>query len=70
MDMAGAPYSKRQFFKILDANGYVFIRKKGSHMIYKNDAKDMIVVPFCSGEYNPLHIQYAIKRHSLKTNIF
>ena len=60
-EMAGVPYSKRQFLQILKANGYEFVRKRESHEIYKNSAKDMIVFPAHSGEYNPLHIQYEIK---------
>ena len=36
--------TSREFKKLLRKNGYVYVRSKGSHDIYKND-KNTVAVP-------------------------
>ena len=35
----------KELIRFLESNGYIFIRQSGSHAIYKNLNKKMIVVP-------------------------
>ena len=38
----------RELIKLLNKNGYVFVRQSGSHAIYKKPSKKIIVVPIHS----------------------
>ncbi len=35
----------KELIKLLEQNGFIFVRQSGSHAIYKDTTKKMVVVP-------------------------
>ena len=56
-------YSKREWVRLLEDNGYKLDRMNGTHRIYKNDEGDTIIYP---KSFNPMIIRRTIKEHKLK----
>lgn len=54
-------YSKREFTRLLNTNGYEFIRCNGSHFIYKRE-NETITVP---KNLNQMICRRLIKEHCL-----
>lgn len=62
----------KKLIKILEQNGYILFRQKGSHHIFKNEENIMVVVPI-HGKNNPLKIGTflkIIKQSGLSKEIF
>ncbi len=50
------PLTAKQVIKILEDNGYIFSRQKGSHCIYKDPSSGIIVPIPLHGGNKPIHI--------------
>ncbi len=48
------PITAKKFIKILEENGFILSRQKGSHQIYKN--REVAVTVPIHGKNKPIHI--------------
>ena len=55
-------YTYRSFIKILKNNGYVLVRKRGDHFIYKNKDGNIISINL---KLNPMVARRLIKENEL-----
>jgi predicted RNA binding protein YcfA (HicA-like mRNA interferase family) len=58
-------FTKREFIKIIEKNGYYYSRNNGSHSIYKNDVGNHISIP---KSMNICIIRRLIKENNLIVN--
>ena len=50
------PIIAKKLIKILENNGFILSRQKGSHLIYKNIESNIIVPVPLHGKNNPIYI--------------
>ena len=50
------PLSAKKLIKVLEKNGFILSRQKGSHMIFKNSATGIIVPVHLHGKNKPIFI--------------
>jgi predicted RNA binding protein YcfA (HicA-like mRNA interferase family) len=50
------PLTARKLINILQANGFVQTRQKGSHLIFRNDSSGIMVPVPLHGMSKPIHI--------------
>ena len=50
------PLSAKKLIKVLEKNGFILSRQKGSHMIFKNSATGIIVPVPLHGKNKPIFI--------------
>lgn len=55
-------YNVREFKRILKLNGFLYIRSKGSHFVYKKDGKEIVV----NKDLNKMVAQRLIKQFALE----
>lgn len=61
-------YTERNFIKLLNRNGYKFLRNaRGDHVIYFNKDKNDYITFTAGREPNMCVCQRLIKEHNLKT---
>ena len=56
-------YNRREFQKILKKNGWTVHHQTGSHVIYKNEKGEHLVISMC--KCNRMITQRLIKEHNL-----
>ena len=59
----------RELVRILEKDGYVFVRQSGSHAIYKKAGKKIIVVPIHSKDIPKGTLNAILKDAGLKNKI-
>ena len=63
--MKYAVYNHRDFIKLVENNGYYFLRANGGHLIYRNADGKTITIPSSA---NPMICRRLIKENNLKIN--
>lgn len=57
-------YSTREFERLLNDNGYKFIRQKGDHIIYRKENNTIVITK----DLNKMVAKRLIKENNLKEN--
>lgn len=50
------PFAAKKLIAVLEKNGFVLSRQKGSHLIYKNKENNIMVPVPLHGKNKPIHI--------------
>jgi len=63
------PKKPKEVIKILENNGFIFVRQKGSHKMYVNE-KIGVTVPYHSQELKPKTLRHIIRQSGLDVEKF